>query len=145
MLTDHIKHQLVDILSPQQLSALLLSTDAIETFSPTQIIGTQKAYGSGFNLQSRLMLFLSTAAFLTSLATFKRHPQNMSDGQAPDHSTRLKMSISRPTPLPHLRKSILKLTSIDLSDVENFESIGTPSLSPTSVEGRDMTMMLEMV
>ncbi len=79
ILTNHVNSKLAGVLDPQQIKSLLLSPNEASRLSPNQAIAVQEAYGSGFNLQSRTMLFLAIASLVVSLAAFKRHPKHMKD------------------------------------------------------------------
>ena len=84
ILSSHVKHELVDVLSASQLAALLRSTTEMANLNPVQIKATREAYGRGFNLQTRIMMYFAAASLIISLASFKRHPSEIGEKETED-------------------------------------------------------------
>ncbi|KAL9110367.1 MAG: hypothetical protein Q9227_005098 [Pyrenula ochraceoflavens] len=62
------------ILTPQQIGALLTSTENLGTFAPNQINAVKRLYSDGFNFQFRIMMYIAIACFVVSLGTFVKRP-----------------------------------------------------------------------
>lgn len=84
VLSSHVKNELVDVLDPNQLAALLRSAIEIAILNPVQITATREAYGRGFNIQTRIMMYFAAASFIISLASFKRHPSEIGEKETED-------------------------------------------------------------
>ena len=67
------------ILDPQQLGALQESTSNIRNFSPAQIESVREAYGTAFNFQFRIAMYIAIGCLLVTLGTFVRHPIEVRD------------------------------------------------------------------
>lgn len=74
ILSSHVRNSLREVLSPQQLTALLHSTEELKNMTPAQARTTRETYGQGFKLQTRAMLYIAVASFIISIASFKKNP-----------------------------------------------------------------------
>lgn len=74
ILSNHVKTSLREVLAPQQLTALLHSTEELKNMTPDQARTTRETYGQGFKLQTRAMLYIAAASFIISIASFKKNP-----------------------------------------------------------------------
>ena len=84
ILSSHVKNELVDVLNPNQLAALLRSATEMAVLNPVQRTATREAYGRGFNLQTRIMMYFAAASFVISIASFKRHPSEIGEKETED-------------------------------------------------------------
>lgn len=84
ILYNHVKTSLREVLAPQQLNALLHSTEELKDMTPNQARATRETYGQGFKLQTRAMLYIAIASFLISLASFKKNPLSIQSKENED-------------------------------------------------------------
>lgn len=74
ILNDRVRSKLVEILNPEQLSSLMASIRSLDGFSASQVQQIRDAYGNGFNLQFRVMLYIGIACLLITLGCWIRNP-----------------------------------------------------------------------
>ncbi|KAL7621663.1 hypothetical protein AAE478_008990 [Parahypoxylon ruwenzoriense] len=79
ILNEQLSVSLSSKLPAEKLAALLRSAVAISTFTPEEINTTIQCYGSGFNLQYKVMMGFSAASFITNCGCWQRNPKNFSE------------------------------------------------------------------
>ncbi|KAK6072391.1 drug resistance transporter [Seiridium cupressi] len=74
VLSAQVSDGLSTVLSPDQLSAITQSPEAISQFSPSARRAIVKVYGDAFNLQTKIMIGLSAAGLMACLGAWRRTP-----------------------------------------------------------------------
>ncbi|PKX97533.1 uncharacterized protein P174DRAFT_112554 [Aspergillus novofumigatus IBT 16806] len=74
LLTRCLRRELPGILSPHEMSVLLLDVASMDELSPAKQAAVGAVYGHGFNQQIQLVLYLTGACWICVLGTFKRLP-----------------------------------------------------------------------
>ncbi|EPE26248.1 MFS general substrate transporter [Glarea lozoyensis ATCC 20868] len=75
ILNRHVSSSLSTIISPEQLHALILSTQTIEQFPPETKALIRRAYSEGFDTQMHVMAGFSAASLLCALLCWERTPR----------------------------------------------------------------------
>lgn len=75
LLNNHVSSVLSPILSADELSALLSSTEAVAGISPRLQDKVKEAFASGYNLQWLAMIAFSGGAVLASLMMVEKKPR----------------------------------------------------------------------
>ena len=88
ILSSHVWSNLSSILDPEQLAALLRSTDNLARFTPEQVHSIREAYGTGSNFQFRIMMYIAIACLIISLGCFVRHPIEVADMEVLENKER---------------------------------------------------------
>lgn len=96
ILSNHIKSSLREVLGPQQLDALLHSTDELKNMTASQVRATRETYGQGFKLQTRAMLYIAIASFVISVASFKKNPVSIQSKEDEDLAELEELAIPPP-------------------------------------------------
>ena len=68
----HIKSQLAGFLSPDQIGAILETTQAFATLPPALAESAKIVFASGYSLQIRIMIGFSAAQIPVALAMWQR-------------------------------------------------------------------------
>ncbi|RHZ54245.1 uncharacterized protein CDV56_106912 [Aspergillus thermomutatus] len=79
LLTRCLRRELPRILSPHEMSVLLLDVARMADLSPTKRVAVGAVYGHAFNQQIQVVLYLTGACWICVLGTFKRRPVEFKD------------------------------------------------------------------
>lgn len=72
VLNSHVKSHLAQILSPDQISALLRTTNAFATLPPELLDPVRMIFARGYNLQLQVMIGFAAAQLPVTLLMWKR-------------------------------------------------------------------------
>ena len=79
ILSTKVWSSLGDILTAEQVELLLQSTSNIAKFSDEQAAAIRLSYGEAFNLQFRIMTYITLVCFIICLGCWVRNPIEVSD------------------------------------------------------------------
>ena len=79
ILNSHLTSDLAGILSPQQISNLQGSLNAIETFTPSEVAAVTVSFANAFKSQSQGCTGAAAACLVVSLFAWQRNPPNFID------------------------------------------------------------------
>lgn len=75
LLTNHILNRdLPGVLSDAERTALMRSVASMAALSPEKQAAVRRIYGGAFNMQTKLVLYITAACWVSALGTFKRRP-----------------------------------------------------------------------
>ena len=78
----HVTAQLASVLPPAAVKAVLLSTENIGLLNPIEIAATREVFGAAINLQFRVIMGFSAAAFGAALFSWRRNRIDMNKLEA---------------------------------------------------------------
>lgn len=73
LLSSRLLNELGPMIGSDKISALLRSTEAINTFTDEEKILTRECYGRAYNLQYQIMIGFSALSAISCLGAWKRH------------------------------------------------------------------------
>ena len=79
ILSSQVWSSLGDILSADQVKLLLKSVSNINRFTPEQQAAIRRSYGEAFNLQFRIMTYITLVCFVVCLGCWVRNPIEVRD------------------------------------------------------------------
>jgi len=79
LLVNYIKAQTSRFLTPDQVAAILLSSENIASLPPELQTQTRTVYATGYSQQMRVMLFFSIASLLSLFLLAEKHPRRIVD------------------------------------------------------------------
>lgn len=79
ILNSHLTSDLAGILTPQQISDLRRSLNAIETFTPREIAAVAESFAHAFKTQLQACASVSAACFVFCFLAWQRHPPSFVD------------------------------------------------------------------
>jgi len=79
ILNSHLTTDLPGILTPQQIENVRRSLNAIETFSPREVVAVAEAFANAFKGQPQACTGVSAACFLLCFLTWQRRPPSFVD------------------------------------------------------------------
>jgi hypothetical protein len=75
LLNNHVKDNLSSVLRPDQLSAVLQSTEIIRTLEPTLQTHVRMVFAEGYNMGVGSMLGFAAAEFLSIILMWEKTPR----------------------------------------------------------------------
>jgi hypothetical protein len=74
ILSNHLKQELVEVITPAQFSAIAETLGSIDTLDPEQVAKVQFAFATGYHTQFKILAAFSGAALFAALFLISRHP-----------------------------------------------------------------------
>ncbi|OTB06093.1 hypothetical protein M426DRAFT_259520 [Hypoxylon sp. CI-4A] len=87
LLVNHIKAKAVEFLTPDQVAAILLSSENIGLLSPELQRRTRSMYATGYSEQMRVMLYFSLVSLCSLALLIERHPRRVINVETAELST----------------------------------------------------------
>ncbi|RGP61088.1 hypothetical protein FLONG3_10643 [Fusarium longipes] len=75
ILNNHLKPSLADIVSAEELTAILDSVSVISSLDPTQQLAVRRVFAQGYNLQNIFMTAMAAAGLIASLFLWEKNPR----------------------------------------------------------------------